>query len=239
MVDKQIKVLENRLDQALVKFNEALSYNKELREQIDNLRRERVVFDGIYKKLEKELHEKKKQMAEIIEKSNLYYEERDAAGVDLKHLRESAEKDIQQYGTMATGIAFPPPSTGPLPHEDHFKDLELLVQEQKNIEKGIKKRREESKASDDEDESGGTRKRKDKGPKQDLEQDQEQKTVNYQEIVDQLKEATGIQDMEVLHQKFVKAEEQNFSMYNFVNELNGEIERQEEEIEKLKGFSSS
>ena len=42
VVDKQIKVLENRLDQALVKFNEALSFNKVLREQIDNLRRERV-----------------------------------------------------------------------------------------------------------------------------------------------------------------------------------------------------
>lgn len=39
-VNKQIKVLENRLDKALVKFNEALSYNKSLREQIDNLRRE-------------------------------------------------------------------------------------------------------------------------------------------------------------------------------------------------------
>lgn len=44
---------------ALVKFNEALAHNKQLRETIDNLRRERVVFDGIYKKLERELHEKK------------------------------------------------------------------------------------------------------------------------------------------------------------------------------------
>eukprot|EP00659_Diplonema_papillatum_P021527 gene21527-33122_t len=40
-VDKQVKVLENRLDQALIKFNEGLSHNKDLREQIDNLRRER------------------------------------------------------------------------------------------------------------------------------------------------------------------------------------------------------
>ena len=54
-VAKQIKILENRLDKAIVKFNEALAYNKHLRETIDNLRRERVVFDGIYKKLEKEL----------------------------------------------------------------------------------------------------------------------------------------------------------------------------------------
>lgn len=74
--------------QALVKFNEALAVNKELRQQIDSLRRERVVraavrvcasrrgwldaappparnaqvFDNIYRKLERELHEKKKQM---------------------------------------------------------------------------------------------------------------------------------------------------------------------------------
>lgn len=43
-----------------MKFNESLAYNKNLRERIDTLRRERVVFDSIYKKLERELHEKKK-----------------------------------------------------------------------------------------------------------------------------------------------------------------------------------
>lgn len=40
-------------------------------------RRERVVFDNVYKKLERELLEKKKQMANIIELSNLSYEQRD------------------------------------------------------------------------------------------------------------------------------------------------------------------
>jgi len=63
--------------QALVKFNEALAHNKQLRETIDNLRRERLVFDGIYKKLERELFEKKNKMADIIEVSNSAYEVRD------------------------------------------------------------------------------------------------------------------------------------------------------------------
>jgi hypothetical protein len=36
-VQKQIRILENRLDKALVKFNEALAHNKQLRESIDNL----------------------------------------------------------------------------------------------------------------------------------------------------------------------------------------------------------
>lgn len=60
-----------------MKFNEALAHNKQLRETIDNLRRERLVFDGIYKKLERELFEKKNKMADIIEVSNSAYEVRD------------------------------------------------------------------------------------------------------------------------------------------------------------------
>jgi hypothetical protein len=53
MIQKQVRILENRLDKALVKFNEALAHNKKLRDAIDDLRRERVVFDSIYKKLDK------------------------------------------------------------------------------------------------------------------------------------------------------------------------------------------
>eukprot|EP00755_Sulcionema_specki_P004528 Sspe_Gene.4555::Locus_1493_Transcript_1_1_Confidence_1.000_Length_1879::g.4555::m.4555 len=223
MVEKQIKVLENRLDQALVKFNEALSKNKALREEIDNLRGERVVFDGIYKKLEKELHEKKKEMAEIIEKSNLYYEDRDASGVELKHLREAAEKDIQQY-------------------DKHFEELDLMMEANKTLENSIKHLRSQSRApqnkAEEEDDMGRSKKKVEK-KQTDIETEQETRVTNYQEIVDQLKEATGIQDMEVLHQKFVKAEEQNFSMYNFVNELNTEIEQLEEDIEKLKEFTTA
>ena len=76
---RQIKILENRLEKALVKYNEALGKNKKLKEEIDSLRRERLVFDQIYKKLEKELEEKKREMANIIEVSNSAYEARDAA----------------------------------------------------------------------------------------------------------------------------------------------------------------
>ena len=78
-VQKQVKVLEHRLHRALVKFNEAIAANKDLREEIDNLRRERVVFDGIYKKLQHELGEKKRKMAEIIEIANVAYEAAPAA----------------------------------------------------------------------------------------------------------------------------------------------------------------
>lgn len=82
-ISKQIKILENRLDKANQKFNEAISLNSRLRKEIDSLRRERVVFDNLYKKLEKELNKKKIKMAEIIENANNAYEQRDVANEKL------------------------------------------------------------------------------------------------------------------------------------------------------------
>jgi hypothetical protein len=125
MIQKQVRILENRLEKALVKFNEALAQNKRLRDDIDDLRRERVVFDSIYQKLDRvrvrvcartsvpllfpypqplrfhtrqlprafpfdlqELHDKKKQMANIIELSNLSYESRDNFQMDIAAIEQ-------------------------------------------------------------------------------------------------------------------------------------------------------
>ena len=54
-----------------------------MRQTIDSLRRERVVFDELYKKMEKELNDKKIKMAEIIENANSAYEHRDNANENL------------------------------------------------------------------------------------------------------------------------------------------------------------
>ena len=96
-ISKQIQILENRLDKALKKYNEALSSNKKLRENIDNLRRERLVFDQIYRKLEKELGEKKREMARIIEVSNKAYEARDAAQAEMASLKAQADKEQSEF----------------------------------------------------------------------------------------------------------------------------------------------
>jgi hypothetical protein len=41
-----------------------------------------------------------------------------------------------------------------------------------------------------------------------------------EDAFDQIKEATGISSIEEIVTTFVKAEEQNYSLYNFVNLLN-------------------
>ena len=77
-VNKRLKVLENKLDQSMIKYNESLSRNKSLREEINESRRQRMVYDAVYKKLEQELAGKKRKMAKIIADSNEAYEIRDS-----------------------------------------------------------------------------------------------------------------------------------------------------------------
>ena len=69
----------------------------QLRETIDNLRRERVVFDQIYKKLERELAEKRKEMASIIDAANEAYAARDQAQEEMQKLKERADEEQEQF----------------------------------------------------------------------------------------------------------------------------------------------
>lgn len=114
LIQRQIKVLENRLDKSLLKFNETLAQNKVLRQKIDDYRRERVIFDGIYKKLERELHDKKREMAVIIEDSKNAYQARDRAAAEMAALQERADKEKADF-------------------EAEFKDLGDLIREQQLV----------------------------------------------------------------------------------------------------------
>lgn len=97
MILKQIHILENRLDKSLIKFNEAISHNKNLREKIDDLRRERVVFENIYRKMERELQDRKKHMAEVIEVSNQSYEQRDTFQMEVAAIEQANRKENEEY----------------------------------------------------------------------------------------------------------------------------------------------
>ena len=47
LASKQTKLLENKLEMSYIKLNEAMGRNKLIREDIDNLRRERCVFEQV------------------------------------------------------------------------------------------------------------------------------------------------------------------------------------------------
>ena len=57
------------------------------------MRRERIVFENIYRKMERELQDKKQQMAEIIELSNKSYEQRDTYQMEVAAIEQANRKE--------------------------------------------------------------------------------------------------------------------------------------------------
>ena len=54
-----------------------------------------------------------------------------------------------------------------------------------------------------------------------------------EDAFDQIKEATGISSTEEIVTTFIKAEEQNYSLYNYVNMLNSEIDMIDEQNKNI------
>eukprot|EP00672_Neobodo_designis_P025990 CAMPEP_0174852078 /NCGR_PEP_ID=MMETSP1114-20130205/25169_1 /TAXON_ID=312471 /ORGANISM="Neobodo designis, Strain CCAP 1951/1" /LENGTH=584 /DNA_ID=CAMNT_0016086655 /DNA_START=36 /DNA_END=1790 /DNA_ORIENTATION=- len=232
LIEKQVRVLENRLDQALVQFNEALAYNRELRQQIDNLRGERKVFTDIYRKLESDLHDKKKKMAQIIEESNKDYEARDALKEQLETLRAAAREDSKKYDEHFARLDEMMLKYKQLKEQQQQQALQQQQQQQQQQQAQKSPTKGKSDEASRKEES-----RKKTQPETQVaiadEQNADDEEGDLQQVIDKLKAGTGIQELELLHQKFVKSEEQSFSLYNFVNELKVEEEKLEQEIAVL------
>ena len=55
-----------------------------------------------------------------------------------------------------------------------------------------------------------------------------EKAESYEEAFAKIEAATGIHDIDVLVKNFIQAEEKNFTLFKFVNELSNEIENLEQ-----------
>ncbi len=53
---------------------------------------------------------------------------------------------------------------------------------------------------------------------------------SYEEAFEKLKEATEIEDIDLLVSKFIEVEDKNFALFNYVNELNNDVEILQEQI---------
>jgi len=221
-VAKQIRILENRLDKALQKFNEAIAANRQLREQIDTLRRERVVFDDIYRKLENELQQKKKEMANIIEQANAAYEARDAAQAQMAALKQQADREHIEF-------------------EKEWKELGKLIANDKKMKEFMK-----SKVQRNDDAQAVANREEEQKRKRALKQAwdmsqsmamasaSQEKVRSYEEAFAQIQYATGICDLDELVNTFIHAEDQNFHLFKYNTELQADIEKLEQQIADYK-----
>jgi chromosome segregation ATPase len=232
-VQKQIRILENRLHHAVQQFNESISANKKLRDEIDTLRRERVVFDDIYRKLENELQQKKKEMANIIEQANAAYEARDSAQAQMAALKQQADKEHLEF-------------------EKEWRELGRLIENDKRM-KEFMRAKVRGPAGNDAKIDTIKDEMKKKLPRPDPAAAKlalggagnQEKLHAYEEAFSRIQAATGICEIDELVQKFIIAEDENFSFFKYnsllredIEKLDAHIGEHSDEKTKLSGSSS-
>ncbi|GFH19369.1 uncharacterized protein HaLaN_16308 [Haematococcus lacustris] len=200
-VQKRIKLLENRLEKAYVKYNQSITHNKQLREQINNLRRERLMFESIHNNLERELVKLKKDMADTIQLANQVYELKEKATAEMAVLMGQAEKEQAGF-------------------EEEWRQLTQIIEDNKRERSGARS------GSGASHEGAG-----DPRAAQALAQNvAAEKVQMYGQAFEKIQAATGIEDIDVLVSSFISAEDQNYTLFNYVNEVNTEIEALEDQI---------
>jgi len=154
--------------------------------------------------ISQELHDKKRQMANIIELSNLSYEARDNFQMEVAALEQANRKEQEDFEGQMTTL-----------DEVLNKELreETAAAMGKSAVSGVedKLKKKVNKAA------WGIAKEK-----VDVQVSVE-RVQNFEEAFLKIKAATGIGDIDELVRVFIKNEDQNFSLFNYVNEQTNEV----------------
>lgn len=97
-VTRTIRLLENRLDKALIKYNEAQSIRKTYEQIVSRLREERVGFDHHLAVLERSYKTKCRDLEELVLLSGDANHAKDLAQTELEHVRAGYDEERRRRG---------------------------------------------------------------------------------------------------------------------------------------------
>lgn len=86
--NKMVYILENRLEVATKRFNVVVAQNQKLREEIENMLKERSQFTILWNKLINQLNAGKQIINDLIEQATIAFNQRDEELNKIQALRE-------------------------------------------------------------------------------------------------------------------------------------------------------
>ncbi|XP_076620369.1 coiled-coil domain-containing protein 63 [Colletes latitarsis] len=195
--DKTMTVLENRLEVATKRFNLVIAQNEKLRNEIDELLKERTQFTTIWNKLIGQLNTGKQIINDLIEQATIAFNQRDEELNKIQALRERGIRDLKA-------------------HVSEMCELQRTMDNEMKLQEFLAVKGQHREMADLNAKRAAEKKAK-------MEEKQNMIT-NYKQILQMIKEFTGQQDIDKLTAHFIKQEEENFALFSYVNELNDELE---------------
>jgi len=219
---RQIRVLENRLDKAMIKYNEAQSIRKTYEAIVKRLKEERIGFDNQLAAIERTLKAKERDYEELLLLSHDAYHAKEMAQAELHRFEQGVMEERNQ-------------------RDKEVQEKKLLVEQRVTMNKRLEQR-EKLLKSQQEEEKQGERQLKEMsytsdltaGISSDYAQEERQKLLDYEEAFHAIKEATGVSDPNEVIQKFLTQENTQKNLQALTKENQDTIDRLTEDRRRLR-----
>ncbi|XP_055640309.1 coiled-coil domain-containing protein 63 [Toxorhynchites rutilus septentrionalis] len=203
---RSVRKLENRLDVVNKKAGVAMAENAQLRQTIDHMLTERATFNIMWEKLVGKLNEGKRYMMDLIDQATSAYDTREELCTKLQILKDKGQSEK-------------------IGHIQEMRELQRKLDHDAKLQEflGIKGQR-RSNAELEEREAQKRLK---------MLENLEKQYTEYEQIMTRIMAFSGEDDIDRLVAKFIKKEEENFALFNYVNELSHEVETLTESVQIL------
>jgi len=253
---RELKKLERQLEKTHQKHNEIVAKNRQLKDEIDALRRERKIFEEIYVQLDDELVDKAKNLSDLKDEAAKAGKEKENIEHQLANLRQQANREENEIEKEFKSIfeqlyqqnvkdrvqeKFGNTKTSKLKTGENFgfgeekKDFDKKQDGDKHFDPGVSKTnlRDRSPLGLGHHRSRSNHHDKKKDNEPDLKSAME-KVEEYDQVFQQLKEKTEKNNLNEILDLFAQYENQNYRLYKHLNHLNDEREGLEKQIEHIK-----
>jgi DNA repair exonuclease SbcCD ATPase subunit len=160
-------------------------------------------------------------MALVIEQSNQAYEQRDKAQLEIAAIEQADRKDEDAYHQQMNELSDQLEEINQQLLNSTRRNQQPVVVDPVEEERKAAERREAARANEI------------ARAEEEYAQQRKERMQNFEEAFRKISAATGINDVDELVRVFIENEEQNFSLFRYMNEQTAEIERLEDEINAL------
>merc|ERR1719238_1518711 len=191
---RHIRVLENRLDKAMIKYNEAMSIRKTYEQIVKRLKEERVGFDTQLAAIERTLKAKEHDYEELLLLSHDAYHAKEMAQAELHRFEQGVMEERNQ-------------------RDKEVQEKKLLVEQRVEMNQRLEQREKLLRQQQDLDRAGELALKTTTamaelaaGMSHTEAEEERQRMQDYEEAFRRIKEATGVLDVNEVIQKFLTQE---------------------------------
>lgn len=213
ILNQKVMKTEHKLDKTLQHYNQSVAENKKLRDEIDKLRREKIVLKNIYLGIERDLEVLETERSELARQKEKNSKIKEEAKQRLEDLQVEREMSKRRFETLLED----------LPKYEKKLEKEFKIQQAFGEDQNYSKDTNNLPLTTVFSGFKGSRNRDsfDKPPDR-LEESQLQKQKDWVDIMNELVK------------KFRISENENNSLFNYVDDMTSEIEKLEKAISSTK-----